>query len=130
MGRPEIIFDDKQLRNILKLKPRLKDVANFFECSEDTIERRIREKYNCTFAEFRDQNAIHTRFDLIKKAIEKAERGDNVMLIFCLKNLCGWRDKYDEGSTFDDEASKRDEVKPTRENIAALYAAAKTGTNS
>lgn len=97
MGRPKIFDDekDKQLRAILRLKPTLVDCAAFFDVDPSTIERYINRQYNCTYAEFRDQNMVHTRFSLIRKAIQKAEGGDNVMLIFCLKNLCGWTDKVE-----------------------------------
>ena len=42
---------------------------------------------------------------LIRTAIKKAERGDNVMLIFCLKNLCQWRDKLPDNE-FDEDKFK------------------------
>lgn len=93
MARPKKIIDENQLRTLMRLKPTLKDTAAFFECSEDTIERKCKELADVSFAEFRDQNMVHTRFSLVRKAITKAESGDNVMLIFCLKNLCDWRDK-------------------------------------
>ena len=93
MGRKRIDIDLVQLKALMRLKPTQKDTAAFFECSEDTIERIIKKNYNATFAEFRYQNMVHTRFSLIRKAISKAEAGDNIMLIFCLKNLCGWADK-------------------------------------
>lgn len=93
MARPKKIIDEHQLKTLMRLKPTLKDTAAFFECSEDTIEKRIKEIAKVSFTEFRDQNMVHTRFSLVRKAITKAESGDNTMLIFCLKNLCDWRDK-------------------------------------
>lgn len=89
---PKLIEENK-IKALMRLKPTLEDTAAFFECHPRTIERYIRDTFDLTFAEFRDQNMVHTRFGLVRKAISKAESGDNVMLIFCLKNLCGWRDK-------------------------------------
>lgn len=48
-----------------------------------------------TYIEFREQNMVHTRFELVQKALNKAKAGDNIMLIFCLKNLCGWTDRQE-----------------------------------
>lgn len=93
MARPHKEIDEKQMRALMRLMPSLADTANFFECSERTIERYVREHFELSFSEFREQNMIHTRLNIKRKAIDKAEKGDNVMLIFCLKNLCGWRDK-------------------------------------
>jgi len=95
--KPKLIDEekDRQLKAILRLKPTMADCEAFLGVSHDTIERHIKNNYNCTFAEFREQNMVHTRFSLIRTAIKKAEKGDNVMLIFCLKNLCGWKDKAD-----------------------------------
>lgn len=96
MANPK--FDDEklqQLKAFLRLKPTLEDTAHFFDVDARTIERVIRKHFNKTFVEFRQQNMVHTRHSLIRKAIEKAKNGDNVMLIFCLKNLCGWKDKIE-----------------------------------
>jgi len=97
MARPKIEIDETQLKALCRLKPRIEDVAAFFDCSHDTIERRVKELGAESFASFRDKNMVHTRFSLVRKAISKAEGGDNTMLIFCLKNLCGWADKTDHG---------------------------------
>lgn len=96
IGRPEIEIDMDKLAAFCRLKPTAEDCAAFFQCSVDTIERRIKDAFGVTFAEFREQKMVSTRFSLIRKAIEKAENGDNTMLIFALKNLCGWRDKLPE----------------------------------
>lgn len=99
MARPPVEIDLPKLKALMRLKPTLEDTAAFFECSIRTIERYIREQFDLSFVAFREQNMVHTRLNLVRKAIEKAERGDNTMLIFCLKNVCGWRDKQPEEVT-------------------------------
>lgn len=89
----------EKLKQLMRLHPTLEDTAAFFECSQRTIEETIRVEFDLTFREFRRQNAVHTRLSITRKAIEKAKSGDNTMLIFCLKNLCGWKDKYEDGSS-------------------------------
>lgn len=92
MPRAKTEIDLHQLKQLLKLKPTIEWVAGFFECSEKTIERYIRTEFDLTFAEFREQQFVHTRFDMIREALERSRKSDTI-LIFCLKNLCGWRDK-------------------------------------
>lgn len=98
MARPRKKIDENQLKGLCRLKPTLKDCAAFFDCSEDTIERACRRLGASSFADFRDKNMVHTRFSIIRTAIKKAENGDNIMLIFCLKNICGWVDRVETNS--------------------------------
>lgn len=100
MARPVVEIDFKQLEALMRFKPTAQDCAAFFKCSVDTIERRIKEFTSTeenpdglTFAEFREQNMVHTRMMLVRKALKEAENDNTTMLIFCLKNLCGWKDK-------------------------------------
>lgn len=104
MGRKPIAIDKDQLAALMRMKPSQADTAAFFKCHPDTIGTFIRENFDLTFSEFREQNMVHTRFDMIRTAIDKAKRGDNVMLIFCLKNLCGWKDKWDNKDEDDENA--------------------------
>lgn len=99
MGRPIKDIDMERLATLMRFKPRLEDCAAFFKVSNDTIERRIRDEHGITYAEFREQNMVHTRFALVQAALRKATNGDNVMLIFCLKNICGWKDQYQSETT-------------------------------
>ena len=93
MGRPKKNIDLEQLADLMHHNPSLADTAAFFKCNIKTIERHIARNYKLTFVQFRHQNMVHTRLKLIKVALKKALAGDNCMLIFCLKNLCGWQDK-------------------------------------
>lgn len=101
MARPRKFTDekDRQLKAILRLKPTLKDCAAFLEVDPSTIERHIKKTYKCSYAEFREQNMVHTRFSLIRTALKQADSGNTAMLIFCLKNLCGWTDKQETDIT-------------------------------
>lgn len=90
--KPRVHIDIVQLKALCRMKPTQSDCAAFFKCSLDTIERFIRKETGLTYAEFRDQSMVHTRFDLIRKAIKRSDVSDT-MHIFCLKNLCDWTDK-------------------------------------
>ena len=92
-GRPIVEINWEKLNVILQFKPTKDVVADILEVSEDTVEARIREKYDCTFQDYRARKMAPVKIRLVKTAIEKAIKGDNTMLIFCLKNLCGWADK-------------------------------------
>jgi hypothetical protein len=95
MARPRIEIDQKQLEALCRMNPTLKDAAAFFKCSEDTIELRAKEFGYESFTDLRQQNMVHTRLNLIRKALEMAEKGNTAMVIFALKNLCGWADKQE-----------------------------------
>ena len=95
MARPKAVIDEQKLKALMRLKPSLKDTAAFFEVSDRTIERFIETTFKTGFMEFREQHMVHTRLNIVRKAVEKAQSGDNTMLIFCLKNLCDWRDRDD-----------------------------------
>ena len=95
MARPRLEIDQEQLEAFCRMNPTLKDAAAFFKCSEDTIERRCKDFGYESFADARQQNMVHTRLKLIRKAISMADAGNVPMLIFSLKNLCGWVDKME-----------------------------------
>lgn len=101
------VIDDEKLKALMRLKPSMSDTAAFFDCSTKTIERYIKDNYEMGYLEFCERYMVHTRLSIIKKAIDKAEKGDNIMLIFCLKNLCGWKDKWDNSGD-----KKPDEQQP------------------
>ena len=111
-----------QLCGLLRLKPSLEDVAAFFKCSPTTIQRFITAEYQISFRELREREMVHTRHDLIRKAIARADKSDT-MLIFCLKNLCGWRDKQDD--TPKEESQTTQPIILTDEQLKQLVKAAR-----
>ncbi len=95
MGRPKKEFDWPKLNAILQYSATKADCADVMEVSEDTIERRIKKEYGLTFAAYRTKKMGKVRIMLVQKAIEQAKSGNATMMIFCLKNLCGWADKQE-----------------------------------
>jgi hypothetical protein len=88
-----IDLDLKTLVKLMRFRPTLKETSFIFGVSEDTIERRIREWVNCTYSEFKERHSSNIKQKLMNKAFEMALAGNATMMIFCLKNYCGWADK-------------------------------------
>lgn len=60
-----------------------------------TLQRHIRRKFDMTYSEYRDSRMTPTKVKLVQTAIRKALEGNTVLMIFCLKNLCGWSDRVE-----------------------------------
>jgi hypothetical protein len=95
---------ENELAALCRLVASLKDCADFFGVSHDTIERRVKEWGYASFASFREQNMVQTRFQLKRDLLERAKKSD-VALIFALKNICGWADRVENTNI---EVNKQD----------------------
>jgi len=59
---------------------------------EKTVERRIRERYDSTFVEYRDKKLDETRIKLFDKQVKVALSGNATLLIWMGKQLLGQTD--------------------------------------
>lgn|SRR3990167_865598 len=96
MGRPPVDFNWERLEALCQRNMKLIDCCEIMQTSDSTILRRIKDKYKVTFEEYRDKKMARTRLKLVEKALELADKNNVTMLIFCLKNLCGWVDKKED----------------------------------
>lgn len=92
-GRPRLEIDKEQLEALCRLNPTLKDTAAFFKCSQATIDRYCKEFGYNDFEDCRQKNMVHTRLNVVRKALKMVEDGNPAMVIFALKNLCNWSDR-------------------------------------
>lgn len=86
----------------------------FLNAQEILLSKTSKPRLDSTFSEFRDQNTVYSRFELIRSAMRKAETSDT-MHIFCLKNMCNWTDKQ----KIESEVSGGIVVQLTKEDIEA-----------
>lgn len=95
MGRPrkEINFDE--LGKLAQMQCTQSEVAGWFEVSEDTIERRIREETGLTFAEYLREKGEGGKSALRRVQMQTALKGNPTMLIWLGKQYLGQTEKSD-----------------------------------
>lgn len=85
-------IDWKMLDGLLQFGARLVDCSELMQCSDETIQRRIRDKYDITFTEYRNRKLSKTRLRLAQKQFDLAMEGNTTMLVWLGKNLLGQTD--------------------------------------
>lgn len=96
-GRPKIELenidvDGWTLLDALVLWADSEMCAKELGISTDTLTARIKEKYNCSFPEYRDKRRAPMKVNLFKKQYDVAIGGNVTMLIFLGKNYLGQSD--------------------------------------
>ena len=91
-GRRKIEIDWKQFEAYCATQCTLREISDYFNCSEDTIERRVKEHYDCGFAETfkrkRQKGLMSLRANLFKLS-----ETHSAMAIFLAKNWLNMEDK-------------------------------------
>lgn len=85
MARPKIEIDAEQVEKLAAIGCKVEEMADFFGCSRDTLERR--------FAAEITKGRANVRISLRRMQIEAAKRGNVVMQIWLGKQILGQRDK-------------------------------------
>lgn len=82
MGRPIIEIDWLQLDKLCELQCTLNEIAGWFNASEDTIEKRVSEKFGCTFTDYRSKKSARGKIGLRRKQMQAAMGGNTALLIW------------------------------------------------
>lgn len=93
MGRPKIEINWDEFDKLCSMQATLVEIANWFGCSEDTIERRVVETYGVTFAEHYKNKSSKGKISLRRKQFEVALTGNTTMLIWLGKQHLDQKDK-------------------------------------
>ena len=92
--RHRIEIDFKQFDGFCMIQCSLTEIAAFFNCSEDTIERRVKEEYGITFAEYFSKKRVAGLVSLRRNLFKMSEKQPAVA-IFLAKNWLGMSDKQE-----------------------------------
>ena len=96
MGRPKIEIKWNEIEKLCQMLCTLVEIAGWFRCSEDTIERRCKEEKKCTFADFYKRYSSGGKISIRRAQYKAAMNGNVAMLIWLGKQHLGQRDKFDE----------------------------------
>lgn len=90
--RKKIEIDYRELEKLCHIQCSEQEIADWFHCSVDTIERRVREKFGISFAEYFEKHRVAGKIALRRTLFKLAERHPS-MAIFLAKNWLGMVDK-------------------------------------
>lgn len=96
MGRPRIEIDREQFEYLCKIQCTLNEIASFFDCSMDTIERWCKREYEMTFADTFALKSGSGKVSLRRKQFQAALAGDKTMLVWLGKQMLSQTDKLDQ----------------------------------
>lgn len=95
MGRPKKEIDKEDFEKLCGFQCTLIEIAGWFDCSEDTIERWCKSTYSATFADVFKQKRQPGLISVRRKQYEVALAGSIPMLIWLGKQYLGQTDKQD-----------------------------------
>ena len=92
-GRPEIEIDFDLVEKMCTIQCTGEEIAAVLNVDYDTLCRRIKKKFNISFAEYFAQKSAGGRMSLRRKQFELALNGNTGMLVWLGKNVLGQVDK-------------------------------------
>lgn len=101
-GRPRVEIDIDQLRNMVRIQCTAEECAGVFECSVDTIDRRLKEEGYAGFADFLKRYSGEGKASLRRAQWKAAQEGNPTMLVWLGKQMLGQRDRKDLDHTSSD----------------------------
>jgi hypothetical protein len=102
VGRPRIEISDEDFAKIVSLaeiNATQDEICAIWRISEDTLDRRLKERGYLNFADFYREHGAKGKISLRRLQFKAAEEGNVPMLIWLGKNLLGQSDKQTVTST-------------------------------
>ena len=95
IGRPRKEIDKNTFEKLCALFCTEEDIADFFECSVDTVNRWCKSTYGMTFADIYPKKRSKGKISLRRMQFDIAKKGNATMAIFLGKNYLGQSDKQE-----------------------------------
>lgn len=101
MGRPLIEINQEDFEKLCGMQCTIVEIAGFFNCSEDTIDRWCKRTYGETFALVFKKKSAKGKISVRRKQFQVAESGNPTMLIWLGRQYLG-QTEYQEVSLSSD----------------------------
>lgn len=126
MARPRIEIDREQFEKLCVIQCTLDEIASWFKCSPDTIERWCKREFGMSFAEVYKRHSGYGKISLRRFQFKLAEHNVS-MAIFLGKQYLGQRDHQDISvSRNDDDTIKEMEAYFAKQKSSASPAVGKS----
>ena len=96
-GRPRIEVNWDEFDKLCEFQCTLREIAQWFGCTEDTIQTRVKEKHGVIFSVYSEQKRSKGKLSLRRKQLEIAMDGNVTMLIWLGKQYLEQSDKQEVG---------------------------------
>lgn len=103
-GRPRIQIDEDQFKGLCSIQCTLEEIASWFKCSEDTIERWCKRELKMSFADAYKKHSAGGKISLRRYQMRMAETNPT-MAIWLGKQYLGQADKQELAVSHNDDES-------------------------
>ena len=93
MARPHVQINWEEFDKLLAFQATQEELAGWFNCSTDTIERAVKREHNMSFADYSHQKRMPGKISLRRTMWQLAMAGNVPMLIWLSKQHLGFSDK-------------------------------------
>jgi len=93
MARPRVIIDWEEFDKLLAFQASQEELAGWFNCSTDTIERAVKREHKMSFADYSHQKRMPGKISLRRAMWQVAMAGNVPMMIWLSKQHLGFADK-------------------------------------
>ena len=102
MARPKIEIDFDMVKKLCAIQCTGQEIADVLDVSYDTVERRVKEVYQISFADYIKKHSANGKMSLRRKQHEVAMNGNTTMLVWLGKQYLGQTDKQIVDNTSSD----------------------------
>ncbi len=96
MGRPRIELNWEEFEKLCEIQCTAEEIAGWFRCSVDTIERSVKRKFNQTFAEVKAQRQTKGQIACRRQLMQLVLKGHFGAIVWFGKNHCGMTEKVEQ----------------------------------
>lgn len=101
--RPRKRFSYEDFEKLCHIQCTKSEIAGFFDCSEDTIENRVREATGERFSDVYRRLSAQGKMSLRRKQFSKAMKDDTRMLIWLGKQYLGQAEKVQSETSVEEK---------------------------
>lgn len=102
-GRPKTAINKVEFEKLCAIQCTLEEIAGWFGCSHDTIERWCHKEYGDRFANVYAQKRSIGKTSIRRRQFQVAEKGNTSMLIWLGKQYLGQSEKQEVAVSHNDD---------------------------